>query len=323
MFCLIAAKNPVNIYGKEFNAMNWIKLGLIFNPEILVKRGLTAALMPIPQILDQKKNLVKVYFAPRDSLNRSELHYFIIDLNNPFDIKEISEKPIFQHGVTGAFDDSGITPGNMLFQENKILFYYTGWNLTKNVPFNNSIGIAEWNINKKVFERYGDGPVMTRTLHEPYSCASPFVMYDDGIYKMWYASMDKWDAAGSEVKHYYNIKYAESVDGVQWKRDVCVVIDYEKDDEYAFGRPFVIKEYETYKMWYAFRGESYRIGYAESSDGKVWKRMDSEAGIDVSFEGWDSEMIEYPAIFDLNDNRYMLYNGNGYGKTGIGLAVLK
>ena len=30
--------------------------------------------------------------------------------------------------------------------------------------------------------------------------------------------------------------------------------------------------------------------------------------------GWDSEMIAYPFVFDHKGNRYMLYNGNSYGK---------
>ena len=46
-------------------------------------------------------------------------------------------------------------------------------------------------------------------------------------------------------------------------------------------------------------------------------------GIDVSPYGWDSEMIEYPFIFEHKDRIYMLYNGNGFGKTGFGLAVLE
>lgn len=75
-------------------------------------------------------------------------------------------------------------------------------------------------------------------------------------------------------------------------------------------------------MWYAVRGEHYIIGYAESNDGYTWTRKDHLAGINVSESGWDSEMIEYPFIFDHKDNRYMFYNGNGYGRTGIGLAIL-
>jgi hypothetical protein len=76
-------------------------------------------------------------------------------------------------------------------------------------------------------------------------------------------------------------------------------------------------------MWYSCRGKSYRIGYAESEDGRQWQRLDALAGIDVSPSGWDSEMIEYPFVFDHNGQRYMLYNGNGYGKTGFGLAELE
>ena len=48
----------------------------------------------------------------------------------------------------------------------------------------------------------------------------------------------------------------------------------------------------------------------------------STVGIDVSPSGWDSDMIEYPVVFDVAGRHYMLYNGNGFGRTGMGLAVL-
>jgi hypothetical protein len=78
-------------------------------------------------------------------------------------------------------------------------------------------------------------------------------------------------------------------------------------------------------MWYSYRGNelitTYRIGYAESHDGQNWNRMDNRVGIDISESGWDSEMISYPFIFDYKDNYIMLYNGNGYGRTGFGWAI--
>jgi hypothetical protein len=123
-------------------------------------------------------------------------------------------------------------------------------------------------------------------------------------------------------KHKYHIKYAESEDGINWYRDKVVAIDYANDGEYAISRPSVIHDHECWRMWYSYRGQSYRIGYAESADGIHWKRLDSQVGIDVSTTGWDSEMIEYPFVFDHKGQRYMFYNGNGYGKTGFGLAVL-
>jgi hypothetical protein len=76
-------------------------------------------------------------------------------------------------------------------------------------------------------------------------------------------------------------------------------------------------------MWFSYRsgtGESYRIGYAHSTDGEKWILDVANAGIGVSSEGWDSQMIEYPFVFRHNDAVYMLYNGNGNGQSGFGLA---
>lgn len=303
--------------------MKWKKLGRIFNPDILETKGLSCALMPIVEILNEESSLLRVYFSPRDEKSRSQLYYFDFSLNDPFKILNISAEASFVEGTLGAFDDCGVTPGSFSEVDGKKAYYYTGWSLTKTVPMNNSIGLALYNSNNQKFERLAKGPIMTRTLHEPYSCASPFVMKDNGLYRMWYATMDDWKEVNGEPLHYYNIKYAESQDGINWKREATVAINYENESEYAFGRPFILKEDGIYKMWYAFRGQYYVIGYAESKDGYNWVRMDHLAGIDVSVEGWDSEMIEYPFILNFKNKKYMFYNGNGYGRTGIGLAVLE
>ena len=301
--------------------MNWDKQGILFNSNIFEDKNLIGSQLPIARIINKATGLIRGYFSSRDSKNRSEIHFFDFDIKTS-KILELSKKTVFKHGKLGAFDDSGITLGSIVEYKNQQLLYYTGWNLTLNVPMNNSIGVAILEGNE--FKRLGDGPVMTRTLKEPYSCASPFVMKDQGILKMWYASMDKWTDTDDEPLHHYNIKYAESNDGITWSRKGIISIDYEKVGEYAFGRPFVLKENDLYKMWYSYRGVAYRIGYAESTDGIHWIRKDHKAGIDVSNTGWDSEMIEYPFIFDHQDGRYMLYNGNDYGKNGIiGLARLE
>ncbi|MFQ5751293.1 MAG: hypothetical protein ACE5HI_04785, partial [bacterium] len=65
-----------------------------------------------------------------------------------------------------------------------------------------------------------------------------------------------------------------------------------------------------------------RIGYAESENGLDWIRKDEEVGIEVSDEGWDSEMICYPAVISVNGTTYMFYNGNNNGETGFGYAQL-
>jgi len=119
------------------------------------------------------------------------------------------------------------------------------------------------------------------------------------------------------------IKYAESTDGLGWKREGKIALHFKDENEYAMSRPFVLKENGIYRMWYSYRGAAYRIGYAESENGLDWERMDEKVGITVSDSGWDSESVEYPFLFDHKGQRYMLYNGNGYGRTGFGLAVLE
>ena len=93
-----------------------------------------------------------------------------------------------------------------------------------------------------------------------------------------------------------------------------------------------MRENGIYKMWYSYRSiegyrtdqtRSYRAGYAESKDNISWERKDGQAGLELSSDGWDSQMISYPYVLDYGDKRYVFYNGNGFGKTGFGYAVIE
>ena len=119
------------------------------------------------------------------------------------------------------------------------------------------------------------------------------------------------------------LKYAESNDGIRWKREGRIAIPFKTPDEYAMSKPCVIRDSDCYRMWYSYRGSVYRIGYAESGDGITWERMDDQVGFRASESGWDSETVEYPNVFDSGGTRFMLYKGNRYGQTGFGLAVLE
>jgi hypothetical protein len=110
------------------------------------------------------------------------------------------------------------------------------------------------------------------------------------------------------------------------RREIDPAVPYEVGVAQAFSRPTVVPGARAgYDMWFSYRsgsGEKYRIGYAHSINGKSWRLALQSTGIDVSAHGWDSEMIEYPFVFDHAEQRYMLYNGNGYGESGFGLAIL-
>ncbi len=269
-----------------------------------------------------KDDLFRIYFSSRDVKNRSHTGYIETDLTNPQKIIKISDHPVISPGVLGTFDDSGAMLSWITCCKNKKYLYYIGWNLGVTVPFRNSIGLAISN-NGGDYEKYSYGPILDRNLIEPYFVASPCVLIEDKLWRMWYLSCVEWELVNNLPQHWYHIKYAESFDGISWKRNGIVCIDFKNKQEYAISRPCVIKDGNIYKMWYSYRGKAYCIGYAESPDGISWTRMDEKVGIDVSESGWDSEMIEYPFVFDHKGQRYMLYNGNDYGKTGFGLAILE
>ncbi len=298
--------------------MTWINRTHIFNPS---RHGSmwTHGMMPKASVLSESNAVVEVLFGRRDMKNRSHVHSLVFDVGS-MTILDISNHSLLYPGVVGAFDDAGVSPGSLLMLNGVQHLYFTGWNLTQGVPFNNSIGVAR--RTELGFERLGNGPILTRSLLEPFSVASPFVApYGDGFI-MWYSSMDEWVVSANEIQHRYDIKMAFSKDALNWSSSGSRAVTYEDPTEYAFGCNFVMSSNEGYKMWYPYRGVNYRIGFATSRDGLKWVRHDkSQFAMDPNpFSSWESSMVCYPSIFALGDTWFMVYNGNGYGATGFGLA---
>ena len=301
--------------------MRWEKFGSIFNSNKQNFWMNSHASVPIVDHID--KNLYKVYFSSRDVQNRSYVGSFEFDITTPKKIFSISKKPILSPGKDGTFDDSGTMCSCIVSVKNKKYLYYIGWNKGVSVPYRNSIGLAISNNNGKTFEKISEGPIIDRTYKEPHFAASSYVLKEKNEWKMWYLSCIKWALKKNQLTPFYHIKYAKSSDGINWNRDGTVCIDFKNRNEWAISRPFVWKEKDLYKMTYSYRGKNpYKIGYAESRDGINWNRKDSKIGIKTSQKGWDSKMIEYAFLVNHNGIQYMFYNGNEYGKTGIGLAKL-
>ena len=147
---------------------------------------------------------------------------------------------------------------------------------------------------------------------------------------MWYLSCVGWEEVLGKQEARYHLKTATSRDGLSWDRTGEVAVDFSGPNEAALVRPTVVCDDGVWRMWFSRRGiegfrtggeQSYRLGYAESRDLEKWSRLDDQAGLDVAPEGWDSEMLAYPWVFETAGQRFMLYNGNGFGQSGFGLAA--
>jgi hypothetical protein len=300
--------------------MKWRKLGRVFCPDREFPWMINHAAVPVAEYLHDDEFII--YFASRDSANRSHIGWVRIDLSDPTAVLEISTQPVLSPGELGCFDDSGAMPTWIARVEESRYLYYIGWNLGVTVPFRNAIGLAV-SEGPREFKRFAKGPIVDRTAREPHFCASCCVIPEENLWRMWYLSCVGWTIEAGSPRHHYHIKYAESDDGIHWRRDCTVAIDFSEPGEYAISRPSVILDRGCWHMWYSYRGDRYRIGYAESEDGISWIRKDADAGIDVSPGEWDGSSVEYPCVFDHEGTKYMLYNGDGYGLTGFGIAVME
>jgi len=300
--------------------MKWVKKGLIFKPEGQFEWVTGYAAVPIALPVDG--DIYRIYFGGRNKNNMTQPGYLEIDLNNPEKVIYLSPEPVLKLGKTGLFDDSAIWATCIFEHEGNYYMYYGGWMRGVSVPFYCTIGLAISDDGGKTFRRHSPAPIMDRNEIDPYIFGSPYVVIENGVWRMWYFSAVDFTMENNEPMNYYHIRYAESKDGINWKREGKVCIDFKYKGETRIAKPCVIKEDGLYKMWYSYAIDSYRIGYAESGDGILWERKDEEASIDVSESGWDSEMIEYPFVFEHKGRKYLLYNGNEYGKEGIGYAIM-
>lgn len=298
--------------------MKWRKLGRVFVPDGSQPWMQSHAANPIPEHVSGDR--FRIYFSARDAENRSSISWVEIDLNEPGRVLAQASEPVLSPGAPGMFDDSGCSIGCIVPVDGRRYLYYMGWHLTVRVPWQNALGLAISDGPGLPFQRWSTFPVVPLDVNDPYTISYPWVLREGGLFRMWYGSNIQWGSRPEHMRHL--IKYAESQDGITWTRPNTVVIDFASPAEYAICKPCVLRGDGGYEMWFCSRGDRYRIRYARSRDGIAWIRRDADAGIDVSESGWDSDMIEYPAVFDHNGRRYLLYAGNGYGREGFGLAVL-
>lgn len=295
----------------------WRKLGLVIEPDKRLPWTQTHCMIPTPQLLGGGR--VRVFFSGRDVYNRSHIGYAILDLNRDGLLEAYSEYPVLTPGALGCFDDNGVTPSCIVDLPNgEIGLYYIGWNPGSTVRMHIFGGLAISRDGGESFERWSRAPILERTRTDPYLNTAPWVVRAEKGYRIFYVSGTEW--LNRDLPR-YNIKTGFSDDGKHWVREGHVCIDFKDPTENALARPYVVVEDGVWKMWFSHKGENYRLGYAESTDGLDWRRDDACAGIGVGSQGFDSEMIEYAAVVSYGGKRFMFYNGNNYGYDGIGLAI--
>jgi hypothetical protein len=316
--------------------LNWQKKGKIFDPTNHNLSFDVTTFAQSPQIL-VLNDRVRIYFSTRiiDEPGKfiSKIEYVDFDLQMDSIIGH-STKQVIPMGTLGTFDEHGIFPISPFQHDNQIWAYTCGWSRRISVSVETSTGLAISSDGGETFEKVGHGPILTTSLHEPFLVGDSFVRYYSGSFHMWYIFGIKWITTDNgDSERIYKIGYASSQNGIDWKKNegVPIIPDVLGPDE-CQALPTVIFHQNRYHVVFCYRyatdfrknpSRGYRLGYAWSDDLHTWNRDDNLLNLTTGEHGqWDSEMMCYPHLFEVNGVVYLLYNGNLFGKEGFGLAKL-
>ena len=316
---------------KTVNTFAWEKMGRVFRPDGRYSWMQHYAQNPSVLTLDDR---LRVYFTCRglpdaDGMFASVTTFVDLSRTDPREVIYVHDRPILPLGDPGTFDQFGVMPGTVLQAGGEVRLYYVGWTRTLGVPYNHAIGLARSRDHGMTFERAGRGPVITRSVQEPFIQNSPFAMEHDGIFHMWYSSGIDWVLQDGKPESIYVLMHATSVDGVQWNREGIPFLTPVVEAE-CQTNPCVFRKGDRFHMWFCYRHgldfrnaqRGYKIGYAWSHDLKHWTRDDRVGALEPSTDGWDSQMVCYPCVVSVDDNTYMFYSGNYFGREGFGCARL-
>jgi sucrose-6-phosphate hydrolase SacC (GH32 family) len=306
--------------------MRWKKLGIIYCPKGENPWAKSHAMIPTPIQLNAEVIRVFTTFCDAEGVGRPG--YVDLSAIDPTQVLGVSSTPLLDLGANGSFDENGILVCSVVDAGNgQIFMYYVGFELGVKIRYRLLTGLAISEDGGNTFSRYSKCPILERSDEELHFRAGPFCSKTPEGFRLWYVAGSDWISLNGKPMPIYDIRYMESKDGIHWPKEGQVVLPVTRDDEHGFGRPAVIPNAKGgYSMFYSIRRRSfgaYRLGYAESTDGIHWNRLDESLNLDVTSGSFDSDGIMYAYPLEVNGKLYLFYNGNEFGKDGFALAVLE
>ncbi|PZQ96952.1 MAG: glycosylase [Cereibacter sphaeroides] len=312
----------------------WQKLGKVFDPLEVTGRPWIRQFAQAPSAVLHDR-FVRVYFSCRPDPDAngqfvSYSAYVDLDRGNLLHVRDVAAEPILALGGLGTFDEFGTYPVSVLRDGSLMRVYYAGWTRCESVPFNVAIGCAISEDEGRTFRKLGPGPVIGYSPDEPFVMSGPKVRRFGDLWYLFYIAGRLWKLVGGRPEPVYRIRMATSPDGINWTKLGRDLIPPRIEPDEAQASPDVHFRDGRYHMFFCYRHSEgfrshergYRIGYAVSDNLTDWHRDDTQAGLAPSETGWDSEMVSYPHVFDVDDTTYMAYLGNQVGREGFGLARL-
>lgn len=299
-------------------------LGVIFGPDLLPPHPQLASHVSNPTPLHLGGAEYRVFYAARDDKNRSSLAYFDFDVDATA-VTNIGQEPLFSYGEPETFFSHGVTPGSTYEAAGQLWLSFMGWEIPGDGEhWRGEIGLLNLGKRNSKASLHSTEPLLGRGGGDAVSLSYPgIIRLDTGDFLMIYGSTVTWDAGNGEMLHV--LKAAASPNGFDWHAFESPH-PYRLGSAQAFSGPNIVPTGSgMYDVYFSYRGappSKYKIGRSRfNSNDFSWQLLPDPAisGLDPHTIG--VEMQEYPSVFRHDGRTFMLFNGDGYGRTGVGLAV--
>ena len=222
--------------------------------------------------------------------------------------------------------------------ESTWLMYFGAWGKPRGdgrLP--NTTGLAISSDAGLTWRYHGTEPVLP--LDRPWDTngtGSVWVLRDNGAFRMYYTSIGEYFPRPEGVRTGHGdviprigIGYAVSADGVSWEKPHDGLLieprGFGTDPyEYISSKPCILRDGDTWRMWLSTFGHAYRIRNLTSPDGLLWEWQPSPADGDLGIGApgcFDDHQRSYASVLKIPEGYRLWYTGNGFGSTGMGVAV--
>lgn len=303
--------------------MSWKKLGIVYCPDGTISWARNGFMTPVPIQIDAGR--IRLFGGMRDDSGVSRIGWVDVSAADPTQVLAICDTPALDVGRPGMFDDNGVILGDVIrLTDGTLRLYYVGFQLVEKVKFLAFTGCAENRDGGACFERLQHTPVLDRAPHAPFINALHSIEKTQYGYRAWVSCGQRWQTIDGLTFPQYNCWMQTSEDGVLWDSRTAVQVLDVTGEEYRVGRPRVNRRPSgTYELRVTSDtlSKQYSTRRLVSEDGARFA-TDPVIELPCGTAGeWDCEMTCYPARLDtMTGESFLFYNGNGMGRSGVGVA---
>lgn len=271
-----------------------------------------------------ENGVTEIFVGGWDSHGISSIYSFMFDLESLSYIPNSSVLRL-EKGTSGTFDENGVFPASIIQLEESWVLSYTGFQLGHQIPHYNFGGIAVKSPAGLKLKRLSQAPVIDRsdeglTVRAGLS-AIEVVRTGQKTWLSVYAAGSSFEFVNGKMRPNYSV-YSQSRHPLQLKDTGQLKVSY-NEIEHGVGRPYLSSYKELILLFYTRRRKdfNYLPGLAISDDyGDTFTRFDQILeNVTPRIEGQDNEMQYFPAPLIWNEKLYIFYNGNNFGRYGMGV----